>query len=117
MNCQAELRGLGAINDELAELGVDVVAVSVDPPARSMDVVQRWSLPFPILADEDARLIRAFGVLHPDGGPQGDIALPASFLVDRDARVIWKHVATRIHDRLGEQEVLAEVRAALARRE
>lgn len=114
MTCQSELRGLGAINGELADLGVRLVAVSVDPAQRSRDVVERQHLPFTILADEQARLIRQFGLLHPGGGPgDTDIALPAHVLIDRERQIRWKYVADRIQNRLSPQQVLGHVQAAL----
>jgi peroxiredoxin len=115
MSCQAELRGLGAINDELSRLGVKLVGVSVDPPETSRAVVRRHRLPFPILADTQRSLIRELGLLHVGGGPGGsDIALPAHVLIDSDRNIRWKYVADRIQNRLSEDRVLERVRAALA---
>jgi peroxiredoxin len=114
MNCQAELRGLGAITDDLHDLGVTIVALSTDPPERSRTVVERNHLPFPILADEDGRIIDHFGLRHVGGGPRGtDIAIPAHILIGADRRIRWRHVARRIHDRLPADRVLASVRASL----
>ena len=115
MNCQVELRGLGAINDELSQLGVKLVAVSVDPPERSRALAERLRLPYPILSDASGDLIGPLGLWHRGGGPGGsDIALPAQVLIDRNHRVRWKHTAERIHDRLPADRVLATVRAAIA---
>jgi peroxiredoxin len=91
------------------------VAVSVDPPLRSQTVVERWDLPFPILADEERVVIEALGLVHSGGGPGGsDIALPAHLLISREGEVLRKYVAERIQDRMSPAAVLAEVRAALA---
>ena len=115
MSCQAELRGLGAINDDLARLGVKLIAVSVDPPRRSRDVVERGRLPFPILADKQRSLTSSLGLLHNGGGLDGsDISLPAHVLIDRERRIRWKYVADRIQNRLAAERVLESVKAALA---
>jgi peroxiredoxin len=115
MSCQAELRGLGAINEDLAKLGVKLVAVSVDPPRRSRDVVQRGRLPFPILADEQRSVTSSLGLLHQGGGvDRSDIALPSHVLIDRERRIRWRYVADRIQNRLDAERVLESVRAALA---
>lgn len=117
MTCQAELRGLGAINDELEALGVRVVAVSVDPPTRSAEVVRRGRLPFPILADEEGRMIRAMGLLHKGGGPGGgDIAIPAQVLIGQAGDVLWERVADRIQDRPDPQTTMDDVAGVLRAR-
>ena len=95
--------------DELAQAGVRMMAISVDPPSRSRKVIERNDLPFPILADTERKVIRAYGLLHEDGGLTGDIAIPAHVLVGRDGTVLWRHVAPRIQQRLTPEEVLEAV--------
>ncbi len=110
-----ELRGLGAISNDLEKLGVRLLAVSVDPPERSREIVKRLKLPFPILSDKNTRLTQEMGLLHKSGGPGGvDIAIPAHVLIGTDRRIRWKYVSKRIHDRLAANEVLEHVRSALA---
>ncbi|MCC7292436.1 MAG: redoxin domain-containing protein [Phycisphaerales bacterium] len=96
---------------ELETKGGTVVAVSVDSPGESREVVEKFSLAFPILSDSQRSVIRQYGLLHEKGSPTGeDIAIPAAFLVDRDGRVLWRHVAQRIQDRVDPQAVLDEVK-------
>lgn len=84
----------------LEKRGGRVLAISVDPPAKSKSVVERNRLPFPILADENREVIGNYGVRHRGGGPNGsDIAIPASFLIERDGVVIWRHVSELVQDR------------------
>lgn len=114
MSCLAELRGLGAVYEDLERLGVRLVAVSVDPPRQSRDVVRRGQLPFSILSDEQRTVTRALGLVHRGGGPDGsDIALPAHLLLDRTRRVRWRYVADRIQNRLSPETVLENVRTVL----
>lgn len=35
-------------------------------------------------------MIRAYDLLHPGGGPEGDIARPAEFLIDPSGIVRWR---------------------------
>jgi peroxiredoxin len=108
----AELRGLGGIHDELRDLGVRIAAISVDPPAKSKEVARRTSAPFPLLADAQGVVTRAYGLLHEGGGLRGeDIALPAHVLIDPDGKVLWRFVSHRIQQRLGPTEVLRVVKA------
>ncbi len=103
----AELRGLGAINDQLAQQGVRLIALSVDAPKDSKRVVEKNKLPFPILADEQREVLRSYGLVHAKGGPGGsDVAIPADILIDRDGKILWKHVSAKVTDRPYTEELL-----------
>lgn len=87
------------------------MAVSVDRPEDSLRVVERNRLPFSILSDREGVAIRAYGVLHPGGGPRGqDIALPAHFLIDRGT-IAWRFVASNVNERVDPDEVRRQVAA------
>jgi peroxiredoxin len=84
-----------------------LLAVSVDAPEDSRRVVSDLGLAFPILADVERQVIRAYGLVHEGGGPEGEtIAIPALLLVERDGSVVWKHVATRVTDRADPEHAL-----------
>ena len=51
-----------------------MLAIAVDPPEQSREIVERYGLEFPILSDPDLTAIDAYDLRHPDGGPGGDIA-------------------------------------------
>ncbi|HET6204281.1 MAG TPA: peroxiredoxin family protein [Planctomycetota bacterium] len=107
MSCRAELRGLGAVYEALAERGGQLLAISVDPPGTSKTLIKELALPFPILSDGDRRVVREYGLLHAGAAPDGgDVAIPAHFLVDRDGGIRWRHVARRVQDRPLPGEVL-----------
>jgi peroxiredoxin len=108
----AELRGLGGIHQELAKLGVQVAAVSVDPSVRSKRLIEKANLPFPILADTNREVVRAYGLLHEGGGLLGeDIAIPAHVLIGPDGTVLWQFVSHRLQQRLKPAAVLQAVEA------
>ena len=74
-------------------------------------MAERNKLAFPVLSDADRAIIRAYGVLHPKGSPNGgDIALPSQFLIDRSGRIAWRSIATRANVRPDPREILAQVR-------
>lgn len=80
-------------------------------------MVERFRLPFPILADEERDVIRAYGLVHAGGAPDGgDIAIPTLMLLGTDGRVLWRRVAPNVMDRLDPAEALAAVRSSLAPR-
>ena len=111
MLCISELRGLEAIHDELSDLGVQILAVSVDPAREAQRIVEKNGLSFPILCDTSREVIRAFGLVHENGGLDGsDIPIPAHVLIDRDGRIVSRHLSRRAQDRIHPAEVLSAAR-------
>ncbi len=108
--CVAELVGLRDVADELKRRGGQLIAVSVDRPEESADVVNRQHLPFPILADTDRTVIKSYGLVHHGGGPKhDDIAIPAHMLIERGGQIAWRHVAHRFQDRPYPSTILQEI--------
>ena len=70
------------------------MAITVDPPDKSREIAEAYDLNFPILSDVGAETIRAYGVVHRDGDPLSgeDIARPATFVLDREGRVVSSHL-------------------------
>ncbi len=70
--------------------GVEAVLLGISP--QDVESHERWadkrSLPFPLLADTDKRIIEAYGVGAPILGVRRSI-----FIVDADGVVRYKHVA------------------------
>lgn len=94
------------MHDELARHRVEVVALSMDTPAKAAHHQQRDGLRFTLLSDPKLEVIRQFGLQH-DGGlefaisgsiagipialPTGfkTMAIPTTLLVDEDGIVRW----------------------------
>lgn len=110
----SELRGLGAVHEALQQRGGGVVAVAVDPMEQARAVVEQQDLPFPVLADDDRAVTRAYGLLDQDHDwIDADISIPAQILVGTDGTVKWRHVSRFIQDRLAPAETAEAVAAAL----
>jgi peroxiredoxin len=76
--------------DDLSRLDTEVLAVSVDTQSQSREIAEAYGIEFRLLSDPELRVIDQFGVRHPDGGLDGDIARPAVFILDREGRVVWR---------------------------
>ena len=76
-----------------------MLAVSVDPPAESKKVVEHNHLPFDILSDQGAKVVTQLGLLHHAPMGRGDISLPANFLIDKNGRIVWRHIADYVQNR------------------
>ena len=97
---------------EIRSLDAEVLAVSVDPPESSREIVEAYDLGFPVLSDASLVAIDAFGVRHPGGGLGGDIARPAVFVLDREGRIVWRDLTDDWRVRVRPErviEALAEI--------
>jgi peroxiredoxin len=84
-----------------------VVAISVDAQSRSATLADKLALSFPLLSDPRRVAISAWGVAAADS----KLAVPATFLVARDGRLLYRHVGTTMTDRPG----IIELRRVLDR--
>lgn len=83
------MRGFEKNLEEFKKRGVRVVALSVDPPAVNREHTAKQGYSYTFLSDEKAEVIRRYDLLHEHGGPAGDIARPAEFLIDSTGTVRW----------------------------
>lgn len=107
---------LASRQKDFEALGIRLVAVSYDEVA----VLQRFAaaskgrLAYPLLADPDSTMIRAFGVLNTDYGPDHrwhGVPYPVLLLVTPEGRVVLKWAEARYQQRPEVEEVLAAIRA------
>ncbi|HXW85162.1 MAG TPA: peroxiredoxin family protein [Candidatus Binataceae bacterium] len=84
-----ELSELTALAPELHRDGVEVLAISADPPERSQMLSAYLKTDLPLLSDAREGLLGPSGLVqhHRDGEP--DSAIPAFFVVDRTGIIRW----------------------------
>jgi peroxiredoxin len=98
---------LRSFQDHLGEFqrrGVQVVAVSVDPPGKTREHFAKLGFTYTFLSDQDRNVIRRYDLLH---SSEGDIARPAEFLIDPQGVVRWRLLTPNYYVRLRPEEVLA----------
>ena len=81
----------------------------VDPVEQNAKVVRELALSFPILADTEHRVIDTYDLRHDDGGPDGAIARPATFVIDHDGIIRWRNLTDNYRLRPSADDVLAVV--------
>jgi peroxiredoxin len=94
-----ELGQLRSHWQEFLDRGVEIAAVSVDPPDVSERLRQRLALPIHFLADERGTLMDALAIRHRDQAPPAfmagrpitsrDVYVPTTFLVDEEGVIRW----------------------------
>jgi peroxiredoxin len=94
---------------EIRSAGADVVAVSVDPPAKSEALRCELRLPFPILCDIERRVIKDWGIYNPK--ERRSIAKPAVFVIHRDRTIQYSEI-DEVATRLPASEIVRILRGA-----
>ena len=88
------------------------VAISVDKPEESRDLMRKAGYSFPFLSDPNAEVIRRYDILHKGAGERGqDVARPAEFLVDRNDIVRWRNLTEDLRVRARPEAMLAAAKA------
>ena len=84
-----------------------MLAISVDPPDKSRELANKLNLPFRILSDQQHTAIDSYGVYD----ATGKIAVPSSFVIDRNQTVRWSYIGKDNTDRAADDDILAAVNA------
>jgi len=101
--CTAQACSLRDGIEDLKALGVEVIGVSKDTPAAQKKFADKYNLPFTLIADDDGKVIKAFGVPTIVAG----ISARQSFLI-RDGKIVWHS------PKAGTKNHAEEVEAAIA---
>ncbi|WP_461534379.1 thioredoxin-dependent thiol peroxidase [Sinomicrobium sp.] len=99
--CTAEACNLRDHYEVLREKGYELLGVSADSAKRQSNFKNKYSFPFPLLADEDKEVINAFGVWGPKKfmGRTYDGIHRKTFVIDEEGRVerVIDKVKTKDH--------------------
>jgi thioredoxin-dependent peroxiredoxin len=60
--CTAQACNLRDNYDGLKKSGFNIIGVSVDPEAKHQKFIEKYSLPFPLIADTDKEICKTYGV-------------------------------------------------------
>ncbi|RME96058.1 MAG: thioredoxin-dependent thiol peroxidase [Verrucomicrobia bacterium] len=108
--CTTEACGFRDHWAEIQAAGAVVLGVSPDTVARHANFAAKHDLPFPLVADPDKKILRAYGVYGPKQfmGRVSEGVHRVTFLIDPRGRIarIWPKVKVKEHA----QEVLEALR-------
>lgn len=101
------MRGIERSLNKFNEAGIRPVAISVDTPQESRDLMQKAGYSFPFLSDQNTEAIRRYDLVHKGAGITGnDIARPAEFLIDSSGTVRWVNLTENYWVRARPEQVL-----------
>lgn len=99
--CTAESCNLGENYSLLQENGFIVLGVSPDSSKSHQKFIDKYNLPFSLIADEDKAVIKAFGVWGPKKfmGKEYDGVHRTTFVIDEDGVIekVFSKVNTKDH--------------------
>ncbi|MCS5662819.1 MAG: thioredoxin-dependent thiol peroxidase [Flavobacteriales bacterium] len=99
--CTAESCNLGENYTTLMSKGFVVIGVSPDPAKRHQRFIDKYDLPFSLIADEDKEVIKAYGVWGPKKfmGKEYDGVHRTTFVIDENGVIekIFTKVKTKDH--------------------
>lgn len=128
--CDLMLRAFDRAHDAITAAGAHLVAICPEPWPNLGDIAARKALRFPVLGDPDGRLARScdlqfemsddhvalyerFGIDIPAHHSAGDwlMPVPATFILDRNATVLWRFADADWAVRAEPDAVVAALRA------
>ena len=129
--CTRHLKDLVGIEEDLKKEGAQLLAISMDTPAKLKETPGRDKLGYQLLSDSDAVAIKAFGLafkvddktvekykgygINLDAASGKDHHLlphPAVFVVDKSGKILFAHFNPDYKARLAPAKILEAVRAA-----
>lgn len=99
--CTTEACDFRDAHQDFSELNAVVIGISPDPVARHTKFIDKYELPFSLLADEDHAVAEAYGVwqLKKNFGKEYMGIVRSTFLIDEQGQVIseWRNVRVKDH--------------------
>lgn len=101
--CTAEVCSLRDGYEELSARGFELLGVSPDGEKKHQGFIQKYQLPFPLIADESKEILRAYGVWGPKAlyGKLFEGVNRSTFILDEGGKIlhIIEKVKTKDHAR------------------
>jgi len=89
---------------------LQVLAISADQPFSQKAFSDKLGLDFPLLSDRDRKVTKAYGVYD----QKRDTAQRAYFLIDKQGKILWRHVMDNPKEKLDIQTLLKNVEENLS---
>jgi peroxiredoxin len=97
--CMAKIKELASQYKQLQALGVRVALISPQPHKNTLDLAEKFDVPFDFMTDEGNRAGRALGIENTHGLPMGmqmmgydsETVLPTVVITAAGGRVLWAH--------------------------
>ena len=108
--CKRHLLQLQQAKAEYEAKGVRVASVTYDSEGILKSFADRKGITYPMLSDTDSRIIRAFGILNPEGkGFAAGIPYPGIYYISPDGIVQKRFFEPQYSDRFTPNDIYADI--------
>ena len=131
--CNLELRAYQAALDRINAAGAMLVAITPELADESLNTIEKNSLGFQVLTDDNASYARQLGLVHTlpeelrpiydgfgidlqkhNGKGQFDLPLPATYIVDTDGIIVKAFVDVDYTQRMEPEQAIVALEAMMA---
>ncbi|MCF7805334.1 MAG: AhpC/TSA family protein [Candidatus Marinimicrobia bacterium] len=121
--CNMHLAELHSIQDDLRELGYQILAISMDRPAKLRESLTEHDLGYTLLSDSAAVATKAFGLAFRATNSNTDrlesysgrdhhiLPVPAAFIVGTDGMIKFEYINPNYKVRVKSEVILAAAKA------
>jgi peroxiredoxin len=128
--CNIQLRAYQAALPEMTALGARLVAISPQRPDGSLSTAETNELTFDVLSDIGNKAARSFGLVYAlhdelraalrsnnkalpgiNGDESWELPVPATYVIDRNRRVVLAFIDVDYRNRLDPEEILAALKS------
>jgi peroxiredoxin len=102
--CFPHIQALNEAYGEFVQRGADLLMITSTDPRQSQMVLSDLKLKMPLLSDPSCRVFRAYQTGQALGAP-----LPAQFVLDRTAKIRYRHSFSFLEPNASVQRLLAEI--------
>jgi peroxiredoxin len=85
--CYPHIQELKSRYQEIRSVGAELLMIASTDAVQSAQIVEDLALPYPVLFDPDCRTFHQYGAGQALGAP-----LPAQYIVDREGRIVFRHL-------------------------
>lgn len=95
---------------EFEAKGIHVASITYDSVAILKDVSDRKSITYPMLSDTNSKVIRAFGIVNPEGkGFAAGIPYPGIYYISPDGVVQKRYFESQYSDRFTPNDIYSDI--------
>ncbi len=105
--CQLQTAQLAQSYDKFVAAGVTLWAISPQSQKTNQNFSEKRQIPYPVLADDDLKVIDEWGLRHELNPDQENIPYPTTYVINPDGTIHWRHLGGSKEDRPTTEEILA----------